>query len=61
MSGLLPWLVWAVMLAWMRRQAGQYHPPVGETLLDPRRRWYALAMLVIFLLIATPVPFRPPL
>ena len=60
-SGLLPWLVWTLMLGWMRRQAGEYHPPVGETPLAPRRRRYAVAMLVIFLLIATPVPFRPAL
>jgi membrane-associated protease RseP (regulator of RpoE activity) len=60
-SGLLPWLVWTLMLGWMRRQAGAYHPPVGDTPLDPRRRRYAIAMLVIFLLIATPVPFRPSL
>jgi len=59
--GLTPWLIWAVMLGWMRRRAGEYHPPVSETLLDPRRRGYAIAMLVIFLLIATPVPFRPAL
>ena len=57
-SGLLPWLVWTAMLAWMRRQAGEYHPPVGDTPLDPRRRAYAVAMLIIFVLIATPVPFR---
>jgi len=57
-SGLVPWLVWAAMLGWMRRRAGEYHPPVSETLLDPGRRRYAIAMLVIFLLIATPVPFR---
>jgi membrane-associated protease RseP (regulator of RpoE activity) len=60
-SGVLPWLVWTLMLGWMRRQAGEYHPPVGDTPLDPRRRRYAFAMLVIFLLIATPVPFRPAL
>ena len=60
-SGLLPWLVWALMLGWMRQRAGEYHPPVSETLLDPHRRRYAIAMLVIFLLIATPVPFRPAL
>lgn len=60
-SGALPWLVWTGLLAWMRRQAGEYHPPVGETPLDPRRRRYAVAMLIIFLLIATPVPFRPAL
>jgi membrane-associated protease RseP (regulator of RpoE activity) len=58
-SGILPWLVWTLMLGVMRRQAGEYHPPVGETPLDPSRRRYAVAMLVIFLLIATPVPFRP--
>jgi membrane-associated protease RseP (regulator of RpoE activity) len=56
--GMLPWLVWAAMLLWMRRQAGEYHPPVGQTPLDPSRRRCALAMLVIFLLIATPVPIR---
>src|ERR1700759_24361 len=59
--GVLPWIVWSAMLAWMRWQAGEYHPPVGETPLDSRRRRYALAMLVIFFLIATPVPFRPAL
>jgi membrane-associated protease RseP (regulator of RpoE activity) len=60
-AGVLPWLVWTLMLGWMRRQAGEYHPPVGETPLDPARRRYAIAMLVVFLLIATPVPFRPAL
>jgi membrane-associated protease RseP (regulator of RpoE activity) len=60
-SGVLPWLVWTLMLGWMRRQAGEYHPPVGDTPLDPRRRGYAIGMLVIFVLIATPVPFRPAL
>jgi membrane-associated protease RseP (regulator of RpoE activity) len=60
-SGVVPWLVWTLMLGWMRRRAGEYHPPVGETPLDPRRRRYAVAMLLIFLLIATPVPFRPAL
>ncbi len=59
--GLLPWLVWTLLLGWMRRSAGEYHPPVGDAPLDPRRRRYAIAMLVIFILIATPVPWRPPL
>ena len=57
-DGALPWLVWALLLGWMRRSAGEYHPPVGEAPLDPRRRRLALALLVVFLLIATPVPFR---
>jgi membrane-associated protease RseP (regulator of RpoE activity) len=57
--GVIPWLTWTLLLALMRRQAGEYHPPVGETPLDPARRRRALAMLVVFCLIATPVPFRP--
>jgi membrane-associated protease RseP (regulator of RpoE activity) len=57
-TGILPWVVWTLLLGWMRRQAGEYHPPVGDTPLDLRRRWYALGMLVIFVLIATPVPSR---
>jgi membrane-associated protease RseP (regulator of RpoE activity) len=58
-NGLTPWMVWTILLGWMRRNAGEYHPPVGETPLDPTRKKLALAMLVIFVLIATPVPFRP--
>lgn len=57
--GVIPWLTWTLLLAWMRRQAGEYHPPVGDTPLDPVRRRRALLMLVVFCLIATPVPFRP--
>jgi len=58
-DGLIPWVVWTLLLGWMRRQAGEYHPPVGETPLDPWRRRAAFAMLIVFILIATPVPFRP--
>ncbi len=58
-SGLIPWMVWTILLGWMRRNAGEYHPPVADRPLDPRRKWLALTMLVIFVLIATPVPFRP--
>jgi membrane-associated protease RseP (regulator of RpoE activity) len=57
-SGVAPYLVWTLILGWMRRRAGEYHPPVHDAPLDPRRRRYALAMLVLFFLIATPVPFR---
>jgi membrane-associated protease RseP (regulator of RpoE activity) len=59
--GLAPWCVWTLLLAVMRRQAGEYHPPVGDAPLDARRRRQALVMLVIFILIVTPVPFRPAL
>jgi membrane-associated protease RseP (regulator of RpoE activity) len=58
-NGLIPWMVWTILLGWMRRRAGEYHPPVGPTLLDPTRRKLALGMLIVFVLIATPVPFRP--
>lgn len=56
-DGAIPWVIWALLLGWMRRRAGEYHPPVGEAPLDPRRRRLALALLVLFVLIATPVPF----
>lgn len=57
-DGVIPWVVWALLLGWMRRSAGEYHPPVGARPLDPTRRRLALALLVLFVLIATPVPFR---
>ncbi len=57
--GVIPWLTWTLLLALMRRQAGEYHPPVGETPLDPARHRRAIGMLIVFCLIATPVPFRP--
>ena len=40
-TALIPWLIWTLLLGWMRRQAGEYHPPVGETPLGtvaPARR-----------------------
>jgi membrane-associated protease RseP (regulator of RpoE activity) len=58
-NGMIPWMVWTILLGWMRRSAGEYHPAVGETPLDPKRKKLAALMLVIFVLIATPVPFRP--
>jgi membrane-associated protease RseP (regulator of RpoE activity) len=57
-TGAIPWLIWTLLLAWMRRQSGEYHPPVGDAPLGPVRRVLAFGMLVIFVLIATPVPFR---
>jgi membrane-associated protease RseP (regulator of RpoE activity) len=57
--GASPWLVWSLMLALMKQRAGEYHPPVGDDPLDPRRRALAIGVLVLFALIATPVPFRP--
>jgi membrane-associated protease RseP (regulator of RpoE activity) len=57
-DGAIPWLVWTLLLGLMRRNAGEYHPSVGDTPLDPMRRALAIGMLLVFILIATPVPFR---
>ena len=57
--GVAPWMIWTLLLGVMRHRAGEYHPPVGDVPLDPARRRRAIAMLVVFALIATPVPFRP--
>ena len=57
--GLAPWGMWALLLYAMRRQAGEYHPAVGDLPLDPRRRRRAILVAIVFVLIATPVPFRP--
>lgn len=59
--GGLPWCTWSLLLLLMRRSAGEYHPAVEATPLDPKRRGLAIAVAVLFLLIFTPVPFRPPL
>ena len=60
--GALPWMVWAALLALLRRAGqGVYHPPVGEGELTPGRRRLALIVLVVFLLIFTPVPLVPAL
>ncbi len=57
--GAIPWTAWALLLGWMRQSAGEYHPPVDDVALDPMRKRMALGVLVLFVLIATPVPFRP--
>lgn len=58
--GVIPWTIWAILIAAMKRQGdGEYHPAVGDEPLAPSRRRAAILVLVVFLLIATPVPFRP--
>ncbi len=55
--GVMPWGVWAVMLALMRGAGdGSYHPPVGDAPLSPGRRRLAAFVVVVFVLIFTPVP-----
>jgi membrane-associated protease RseP (regulator of RpoE activity) len=58
-SGGAPWLVWAVVLALMRRvAAGRYHPLVGEEPLPPSRRVLFWVVAVLFVLLFVPVPLR---
>jgi membrane-associated protease RseP (regulator of RpoE activity) len=61
-QGAVPWLVWAILLAVMRRMGGgEYHPPVGDTPLTPGRRALAVIVLIVWILIFTPIPTRPTL
>ena len=54
-----PWFVWTLMLGVMRRMSGgRWHPPVGEQPLSPRGRFVSKLVLVVFVLIFVPVPFR---
>jgi membrane-associated protease RseP (regulator of RpoE activity) len=49
------WWLWAVLLFWLGRVNAQ---PLDQiTTLDPNRRLVAYAMVVVFLLVFTPVPF----
>jgi membrane-associated protease RseP (regulator of RpoE activity) len=57
--GAIPWIVWTIMLGVIRGRSGEYHPAVGDIPLDPLRRKLAFGMLIVFLLIAMPVTFRP--
>jgi membrane-associated protease RseP (regulator of RpoE activity) len=60
--GALPWLIWAAVLVWMRRMGdGVYHPPVGSVPLTAGRRRLAVFVLIVWILIFTPIPMRPPL
>lgn len=49
------WLIWAVILLWLGRVHAE---PLDQiTQLDPKRRWVAALMILIFILTFTPVPF----
>jgi membrane-associated protease RseP (regulator of RpoE activity) len=59
LSCATPWFVWALLLAGMRRVTkGRYHPPVGPDSLTAGRRALCWLMLLLFVLLFTPVPFR---
>ncbi len=55
--GAVPWLVWILLIAVMRRSTGgRYHPPVGTEPLSRSRRALCLVVAVVFVLLFTPVP-----
>jgi membrane-associated protease RseP (regulator of RpoE activity) len=60
--GVMPWLIWSLALAGMRKMAGgEYHPPVTGPPLARSRRNLAIAMVVVFILLFVPIPMRPTL
>jgi hypothetical protein len=49
------WWLWAALLFWLGRVNAQ---PLDQiTTLDPSRRLIAYAMIIVFILVFTPVPF----
>ncbi len=60
--GVMPWLIWSLALAGMRKMSGgEYHPPVTGPPLARSRRILAIAMVVVFILLFVPIPMRPTL
>jgi membrane-associated protease RseP (regulator of RpoE activity) len=58
-SGAVPWAIWAVLLAIMRRfSARRYHPPVDGQPLSRRRQILCLITALAFILLFTPIPMR---
>lgn len=57
-AGVLPWVVWAILLAVIRGRSDDYHPPVGDTPLDRTRVVLAWGVAIVFVVIFTFVPFR---
>lgn len=49
------WWLWAALLFWLGRVNAQPMDQITE--LDPPRRMVAYAMIVVFVLVFTPVPF----
>lgn len=55
----LNWFVWFFLLPLMRRMGGgAWHPPVGEEPLSPSRRRLCVLVLIVFVLIFVPIPWR---
>jgi membrane-associated protease RseP (regulator of RpoE activity) len=60
MNAALPWLIWFLMVGLMRRMTGGVnHPPVDDSPLPPSRRALFWFMVVVFVAVFMPVPYRP--
>jgi membrane-associated protease RseP (regulator of RpoE activity) len=55
-----PWVIWYLMVRMMRRMTGGVnHPPVDDKPLPPSRRALFWLMVVVFVTVFMPVPWRP--
>jgi membrane-associated protease RseP (regulator of RpoE activity) len=55
----LPWLVWSLLVSILRRASGgMNHPPVDDKPLPPSRKLLFWLMVVVFVAVFMPVPFR---
>jgi membrane-associated protease RseP (regulator of RpoE activity) len=55
----LPWLVWSLLVTILRRASGgMNHPPVDDKPLPPSRKLLFWLMVVVFVAVFMPVPFR---
>jgi membrane-associated protease RseP (regulator of RpoE activity) len=55
----LPWLVWSLLVSILRRASGgMNHPPVDDTPLPASRKLLFWVMVIVFVGVFMPVPFR---
>jgi hypothetical protein len=55
----LPWLVWYLLTTLLARlSGGKNHPPVDDTPLPRSRKLLFWVMVVVFIAVFMPVPFR---
>jgi len=57
LSSTTAWVLWLAIILLVRWRSGGLHPPVNDGTLDSKRRWVAIATLVLFVLVFMPSPF----
>jgi len=59
LGAAIPWLVWFMLIGFVRRLSGGVnHPPVDDTPLPRSRRLLFWLMVAVFIAVFMPVPFR---